>query len=1707
MSKRNILLSIIAVVAVLLLGSTNVWSATITSAQTGNWNTTTTWVGGVVPTATDDVVIAAGHTVTADVAPTVVNLTVNGTLQPDNNTDRTLTINGNLTVSSTGTIQGQGTGDISLSFSAINANISLETGSSVTIENLTIAATATNVTWAGSATISGVLTVAAGGKLTQTSGTTTLSYAGAAVVNTSPNTYDNLTLYNVTTTAAVTTATPWTIAGNLNASSGSFTAGTPSTIVFKNNATPNNAKSISGTVSFFNLLIDDGSYVTTGSNFSITGGSFEVVGSGSFKATGTSAITFATTAATITTSSLSTCEFMNVVFNIGTTTTSNFTVKGNVTESVAGNALIASAPSTITFENTAAKTITSTTNNDFTFNNIVVKNGSTVQNSGAYDVTIKGDITVENGATLNMANANAETILGDGTTKNIVNYGTLTFYDLTIEDVLNNVVQTESDFTVTNTFSSGGTNGTFLASGNSTITFTGTTPLASTTQANCSFQNVKFTGAAAFAANSFSVKGDFYSSSNTTQTSASTVTFNGTSQQKILSDGSSSIQLGTLILDNPQGLKLFENITLNTTGAATITFTNGNIDLNGSYTITMSGAAPQISGETYDKTFVNTGIGAGAITTGAISKANAEAAGLGVSSTTGPTANLTIARYLDSKIINGVPTVKRYYSILSSAGAITGATLAYFNNQLNGNTDSKLWAYATRSATASTIAITDPPATTWLQMASAVTTGTNSGTIAISSTSLAATFTHYIAFRNREVELESWPTTGVHNDLALETMPLVAGSTTTATDNDASTDIILARFAITPYFTLADALTQIKATLSQSVSGIISNLYLVEDTDLSDATVDDIVAGTISGTTVTFTIPTGGSEDDLTALTTRYFYIAGTVTNSVTSATQNITITIAPSDITIANCDITGSAQSSPTISFTGQNVSVNVNNTPLSKPVMQGSSANAIFGFTLTPPNSSTSITLQSVKIKANLTDGATSSDFNTFQLYSDDNKDGVPDGGQIGSNASINSSGYVIFSSLGHSFTGEKQFLVRCNVASGATVGGRIQLVIESSADITLASPALVTSGGPYDGGTFTVSSSSLTPTKLVVTSFGMDNYASLATDLPEKTGREVVSGEPINITIEAQDANGNPANVDAGGTGISITVTSGTATVANGTATIAGSTASINWGTFTLTNALGYGPITITVTPTSGMTTLTPATYTNIVIYAQEPTTQASTLAEGTVTSTTIPLTWVRGNGDGLIVVAREGSWPVKPTDGVVYDQVPGNNFTSTSGSGNYFTGTGSVVVYKGTGTSATITGLTPGKTYYLAAYEYKGGATANSKPNYLLSTTTYSNELIVSTPSAAPTVAASGVTFGQVTTSSIKVNWTNGDGAKRIVVALAGGAPTPVIADGNDYTANSAYGDPATANGDGFVVYNGNANTFTMTNLLPGTTYHFAVYEYNGSGVYTNYIATAATGNRQTLAAQPTIQAHSIDIQPVSNTSLKVTWVNGNGEGRVLLGKVDEAISNADFPLDQGAALTESQTFGSGTASGDAYVLSTTTPSPVTVTGLEFGKTYYFRVFEYNGTAGAYTSSTVNYLTSTATNNPNYGVSDADEPANNTMLTAKYYGTANGTLVDGILSNASDVDWYSVEPNVDDGYKYLRIKLLNLPRNYTIELYDEDGRRLRSSKFTGTTDEVIVINNLPVGVYYIKVYSEDGDFSITPYRVSAMESELEYKSETP
>ncbi|MBP6334478.1 MAG: T9SS type A sorting domain-containing protein [Bacteroidia bacterium] len=104
---------------------------------------------------------------------------------------------------------------------------------------------------------------------------------------------------------------------------------------------------------------------------------------------------------------------------------------------------------------------------------------------------------------------------------------------------------------------------------------------------------------------------------------------------------------------------------------------------------------------------------------------------------------------------------------------------------------------------------------------------------------------------------------------------------------------------------------------------------------------------------------------------------------------------------------------------------------------------------------------------------------------------------------------------------------------------------------------------------------------------------------------------------------------------------------------------------------------------------------------------------------------------------------------------------------------------------------------------------------------------------------PVTAASLLNASLTNCINAQLTWTSGSGANRIVIARAGSAVNVFPADGALYSANSVFGSGTNLGSNNFVVYNGASNSVTITGLSTGVTYHFAVIEYNGYNVFTNY----------------------------------------------------------------------------------------------------------------------------------------------------------------------------------------------------------------------------------------------------------------------------
>jgi hypothetical protein len=134
----------------------------------------------------------------------------------------------------------------------------------------------------------------------------------------------------------------------------------------------------------------------------------------------------------------------------------------------------------------------------------------------------------------------------------------------------------------------------------------------------------------------------------------------------------------------------------------------------------------------------------------------------------------------------------------------------------------------------------------------------------------------------------------------------------------------------------------------------------------------------------------------------------------------------------------------------------------------------------------------------------------------------------------------------------------------------------------------------------------------------------------------------------------------------------------------------------------------------------------------------------------------------------------------------------------------------------------------------------------------------------------TTQSSSLTFTNVTSNSVTVNWTNGNGSRRIVkIKPTNTFSAPV--NGNDYTANSVY------SGSGEqVVYNGTGSSVTVTGLLPSHWYWFRVYDASCSSSSSLYLTSAGPGNPRRVLTQP----YQIPNRPEASTApAKGLYVNG------------------------------------------------------------------------------------------------------------------------------------------------------------------------------------------------------------------------------------
>ncbi len=205
----------------------------------------------------------------------------------------------------------------------------------------------------------------------------------------------------------------------------------------------------------------------------------------------------------------------------------------------------------------------------------------------------------------------------------------------------------------------------------------------------------------------------------------------------------------------------------------------------------------------------------------------------------------------------------------------------------------------------------------------------------------------------------------------------------------------------------------------------------------------------------------------------------------------------------------------------------------------------------------------------------------------------------------------------------------------------------------------------------------------------------------------------------------------------------------------------------------------------------------------------------------TETTATVEWTNpssGDWSGVIIAIRNSTNSVH----TLSDDPSTVSADAVFGNGHEFGTTTpySYVVYKGPGTSVTITGLTQGQDYSLKAISFYGSLIGEE-------TTTTISDLDIENVSSL--VSSSG--DGQ-----IGLTWANPQLCydEILVVGHEGGAVTSdPSGDGSAYTADAVFGNGTEIGTGNYVVYKGNLTTIDVTGLTNGIEYCFNVYSRVGS----------------------------------------------------------------------------------------------------------------------------------------------------------------------------------------------------------------------------------------------------------------------------------
>lgn len=409
--------------------------------------------------------------------------------------------------------------------------------------------------------------------------------------------------------------------------------------------------------------------------------------------------------------------------------------------------------------------------------------------------------------------------------------------------------------------------------------------------------------------------------------------------------------------------------------------------------------------------------------------------------------------------------------------------------------------------------------------------------------------------------------------------------------------------------------------------------------------------------------------------------------------------------------------------------------------------------------------------------------------------------------------------------------------------------------------------------------------------------------------------------------------------------------------------------------------------------------------------EPETQASDLVISNVGSSSITINWTPGNngveGDArsLVVIRAGSAVQTPPADKSVYDADAVFGRGDAVAQGHY-------VVYNGSESSVTVTGLPSSTECHVAVYAYN--MTVDYSQNYL----TDNPATGFATTRIAPPVALAA-TAREAT--SFTANWDPVVGAEGYQLDIAEDVNFNDFVDG--YTSLDVE----------------DVTSRVVTGLDPAASYYYRLRTYVGNDNISDNSNTIAI---LPLSAVPEVQASDIQFSNVMAQTINISWTKGDGEYSLVLIKQGSAV---DADPANGMTYVANPEFKRGSQIGsDNYVVYKGGEASINVTGLVPGGLYHVAIYSFNGE-----NSSEHYL---------IDPSPARNSMNTFSLPPQYFSVKSGLWRSAdtwLCSLDDDATRFTPEhaPTIDDGAS-------------AIHLVDEH---------VITIDSDLTVNDIEVGGY--------------------------------